>query len=147
MTNIVQVMKVTLLTFYFVSSFVSPSLPFISFWSAITPRRLTHRQYNVYIEKNNLQVELIRYRSGKKNVDFNHVYFCDVRDSSQYCPPNANQEVSDTNHFGSVSDSLGRLAAVSECMASVTAFCSYSHSTCIKKKIVGIFAMTFPDLF
>ena len=29
------------------------------------------------------------------------------------------EEVSNTNHFGSVSDSLGRLAAVSKCMASV----------------------------
>ena len=36
----------------------------------------------------------------------------------QYRPPNAVQEVSDTNHFGSVSDSLRRLAATSECMAS-----------------------------
>ena len=34
-------------------------------------------------------------------------------------PPNVNQEVSNTNHFGSVSDSLHRLAAASECMASV----------------------------
>ena len=38
----------------------------------------------------------------------------------QYRPPNANQEVSIANHFGSVSDSLGRLAAASECMASDT---------------------------
>ena len=36
----------------------------------------------------------------------------------QYRPPNANQEVSNTNHFRFVSDSLGQLAAVSECMAS-----------------------------
>ena len=34
------------------------------------------------------------------------------------CQPNANQEVSNTNHFGSVSDSLGRLTAACECMAS-----------------------------
>ena len=32
--------------------------------------------------------------------------------------PTANQEVSNTNHFSSVSDSLGRVAATSECMAS-----------------------------
>ena len=32
---------------------------------------------------------------------------------------NANQEVSNTNHFGSVFDSLGRLVAASECIASV----------------------------
>ena len=37
----------------------------------------------------------------------------------QYRPLNVNQEVSKTNHSGSVSDSLDRLAAVSECMASV----------------------------
>ena len=34
-------------------------------------------------------------------------------------PPNAQQEVSNTNHFGSVSDNLGGLAAASECMASM----------------------------
>ena len=33
-------------------------------------------------------------------------------------PLNAYQEVSNTNHFGSVSDSLGRLSAASECTAS-----------------------------
>ena len=33
-------------------------------------------------------------------------------DSMQYRPPNANQEVSNSNQFGSVSDSLGRLAAL-----------------------------------
>ena len=36
----------------------------------------------------------------------------------QYRPPNAHQEVSNTNHFGFVSDSLGQLAAASECIAS-----------------------------
>ena len=70
----------------------------------------------VYIERNNEQVELIRYR---KNVDFIHVYFCEATDSMQYRPPNVNQEFSNTNHFGSFSDSLGRLSASSECMASV----------------------------
>ena len=35
----------------------------------------------------------------------------------QYRTQNALQEVSNTNNFGSVSDSLGRLAATSECMA------------------------------
>ena len=39
--------------------------------------------------------------------------------SMQYRRPNATQEVSNTNHFGSVSDSLGRLAAASECMTSI----------------------------
>ena len=70
----------------------------------------------VYIERNNLQVELIRYR---KNVDFIHVYFCEVMDSMQYRPPNVNHEFSNTKHFGSVSDSLDRFSAASECMASV----------------------------
>ena len=35
----------------------------------------------------------------------------------QYRPPNAYQEVSNSNHFGSVSDSLGLLMATSQCMA------------------------------
>ena len=39
-------------------------------------------------------------------------------DSMQYRPSNPNQEVSITNHSGSVSDSLGRLAAESQCMFS-----------------------------
>ena len=56
----------------------------------------------VYIKKNNLQVELIRYR--KKMLIYSRL-------------PNAHQEVLNTNHFGAVSDSLDRLAAVSECMA------------------------------
>ena len=37
----------------------------------------------------------------------------------QYHPLNANQEVSNTNHFGSVYGRLGRLAAASDCMASI----------------------------
>ena len=36
----------------------------------------------------------------------------------QYRPPNVN-EFSNKKHVGSVSDSLGRLSAASECMASV----------------------------
>ena len=32
----------------------------------------------VYIERNNIQVELIRFR---KNIDFIHVYFCEARKS------------------------------------------------------------------
>ena len=69
----------------------------------------------MYIERNNWQLELKRCR---KNVDFIHVYLCEAMDSMQYRPPNAIQEVSIVNHFGSVSDSLGPLAAASECMAS-----------------------------
>ena len=37
----------------------------------------------------------------------------------QYRPPYINQEFPNTNHFGSISDSLGRLSASSECRASV----------------------------
>ena len=37
----------------------------------------------------------------------------------QYRPPNVNQEFSNTNRFGSISDSFSRLSASSECMASV----------------------------
>ena len=43
----------------------------------------------VYIERNILQVELIRYR---KQVDFIHVFFCEAMYSMQYRPPNVNQE-------------------------------------------------------
>ena len=49
--------------------------------------RYRHCQYNdVYIARNNLQLEFIRYR---KNVEFIHVYFCEAADSMQYRPPNA----------------------------------------------------------
>ena len=68
----------------------------------------------VYIERNNLQLE----RPIVKQIDFIHVYFSKATDSMQYRPPNAYQEVPSTNHFGSVSDSLVRLAAASQCMAS-----------------------------
>ena len=45
----------------------------------------------VYIERNNLQQELIRYRNF---FDFIHVY-CKAPNSMQYCPPNAHQDVSE----------------------------------------------------
>ena len=67
------------------------------------------------IERNHLQVELIRCR---KIVYFIPVYFFEAMDSMQYHPLNANQDVSNTKHFGSVSDSLGRLAVACPCMAS-----------------------------
>ena len=71
----------------------------------------------VYIERNNLQVELIRCH---KNVDFIHIYFCEATDLMIiYRPPNTSHEVSNTNHVGSVSDSLGRLTAASQCMPSI----------------------------
>ena len=38
----------------------------------------------------------------------------------QYRPPNAYQQVSNTNHFGSVSYILDRLVAAKQCMASDT---------------------------
>ena len=44
----------------------------------------------VFIERNNLQLELIRYR---KNVDCIHVCFCEVMDSMQFCQPNAYHSV------------------------------------------------------
>ena len=40
----------------------------------------------VYIERNKMQVELIRVR---KNINFIHVYFCEARNARQYRPPNA----------------------------------------------------------
>ena len=44
----------------------------------------------------------------------------------QYHPPNTSgQEVSNTNHFGSVSDSLGRLTVANQCTAN-TNFVSWS---------------------
>ena len=46
------------------------------------------------------------------------LYFCEVTDSMQYRLSKANHGVSNTNHFGSVSGSRGRLAAAGQCMAS-----------------------------
>ena len=40
----------------------------------------------VYTERNNMQVELIRFR---KNIDFIHIYFCEARNSMEYRLPNA----------------------------------------------------------
>ena len=42
------------------------------------------------------------------NVYFIHVYFWEATDSMQYRQPNAYHKVSNTNHSGSVSDSLGQ---------------------------------------
>ena len=87
----------------------------------------------MYIERNKLHVELIRYR---KIVYFICVYFCEAMDVMQYRPPKANYDVSNTNHFGSVSDSLGRLAAATECMTSIRP-CSHCYSgTEIRHKFV-----------
>ena len=54
------------------------------------------------------------YSLYNENVDFIHVYFAKRR----IRPPKAQQKVLNTTQFGSVSDSLGRLASVRECMAS-----------------------------
>ena len=69
-----------------------------------------------FIERNNLHVELIRHRNL---FDFIHVYFCEAADSMQYRPPeHLYQEFLNTKHFGSVSNSLGQLAAPIQCIAS-----------------------------
>ena len=48
-----------------------------------------------------------------------HVYLiCEATDSKQYFSRNAKYEVSNTNIFGSISNSLERLAAASGCMSS-----------------------------
>ena len=54
----------------------------------------------VYIERNN-------FYDTSTLFYFIHVYVCEATNSMQYRPPNAYQEVSNTNHFGSVSDGLG----------------------------------------
>ena len=76
----------------------------------------------LYIERN-LQLELIRY--SQTNVELIHV--CEATDSMQYRPANAYREVSNTYQFGSVSNSLGRLAASSQCMASGYKFLAAYH--------------------
>ena len=57
-----KVKKVTGLTLYFVSLFVSPSLPLVSFGQLLhyADKRIVNIM-KVYIERNNLQLELIRY--------------------------------------------------------------------------------------
>ena len=109
------------MTFYF----VIPSLSLVRFRLPIMLLRYSDKRIvnimKVYIERNNLKLELIRYRNF---FDFIHVYFYEATDSMQCHTPNGYQVVSNTNHFGSVSDSLGRLSAMSLCMAS-----SYNIST------------------
>ena len=79
----------------------------------ITPLRSAVKRIvsimKVLIERNNLQLELVR--------NSQHVNFCEATDSMKYRSPNANQEMSNPNYLSSVSDSLGRLAAVSQFMA------------------------------
>ena len=65
----------------------------------------------VYIEMNNLQVELIGFR--KKNIDFIHVYFREAMDSMQYRPPNAHLESgSQTAYIVSVDNECRHLLVV-----------------------------------
>ena len=52
----------------------------------------------VYIKRIILQLELIRYPRSK-NVAFIHLYFYEATDSMQYRPPNAYEDVSNTNQF------------------------------------------------
>ena len=89
----------------------------------------------MYIERNKLQLELTRHR---KHVYFIYVYFYTHGPlATQVFTTRANilikikilrsdgfnaispteQEVSNANHFGSVADRLGRVAAASQCMA------------------------------
>ena len=86
-------------------------------WFVLVSYYADKRTVNIiktYIKRNNVEVELMRCRKN----DFVHVCFCEAADSIQYRPPNANQEVSNTNHFGPVYNRLGRLATASKCMTS-----------------------------
>ena len=73
-----------------------------------------------YIKRNNVEVELMRRR---KKWLYSRLFL-------RYRPPNANQEVSNTNYIGAVYDRQGRLAAASECMA-----CSSSK---LRRKIMTL---------
>ena len=87
---------------------VRPSLPLVRFVQLL--RNADQRIVNimkVFIERNTLKVELIRCR--KHMFDCIHVYFCEAFDLIQYRPPNANPEVLNTTHFGSVSDNVREL--------------------------------------
>ena len=75
--------------------FVSPSLPLVHFGQLLSMQINALLIVKVYTERNNMQVELIRYR---KKVDF--FTFTFAADSMQYRPTNAYQEVLNTNHLG-----------------------------------------------
>ena len=71
-----------------VSPSVSPSLLLFRFDQIILyPDKRIVNTMKVYIELNNMQVELIRFR---KHIDFTHVYFCEASNAMQYRPPKAN---------------------------------------------------------
>ena len=67
----------------------------------------------------------------------------------QYRPPNANQEVSNKNHFGSVSYSLGQLTAASHCMASLRKYTNKidEHETSCHKQNEGELLLQNVDLY
>ena len=94
---------------------LAASLSLLRFGLPITLLRFVDKRIvnimKVYIGRNNNAV---------KNVYFIQVYFCEATNSMQYPPANTNQALSNTNHFGSVSDCLGQLAAVSQCIATYT---------------------------
>ena len=93
-----------MMDFFLVCLSVSPSLPLVSFGQLLSyADKCFVNIMKVYIERNNLQVELIGCRNF---FYFIHVHFCKSTDSMQYRPPPANQEVPNTNHFGPVSGSL-----------------------------------------
>ena len=72
----------------FVSLFVSSSLHLVCFGQLLrcADKRIV-KIMKMYIERNNMQVELIRFR--KKNTDFIHVYFSKGMNTMQYRSPNA----------------------------------------------------------
>ena len=73
---------------------------------------------------------------------------CEATDSMQCRPPNEYHEVSNTNHFGSVSDSLGRLAGASECMASIIQLkIILSSETEVPPYVVGPTIITYSTAF
>ena len=66
----------------YVSSSVSPSLPVVRFGQILRyADTCLVNIMKVYIERINLQVELIGCRN---NIDFIHVYFCEATESIQY---------------------------------------------------------------
>ena len=74
--------------------------------------------YNESVHRKEQLASRIKYDTVT-NVDFIHVYCCEATHSMQYRLPNSNLKVSNTNHFGSVSDSLVRLVAAIQCMSSL----------------------------
>ena len=113
---------------------VCPSVPLLRFRHKITLSRYADNRIDnimkVYIERNHLQLYLIRHREQMLTL-FKLIFAkqCSIAHRTHI------SGISDTNHFGhchfltviedsdsflhSVFDSLGQLACVSQCMASV----------------------------